>query len=303
MIKKVELETAKHHAVFANPAPLGLLGLAIACAALTPIAFGYGLTPAGFKTAAVFSLLFGAGCQMLAGLMDFANKNTFGGTIFTAFSFSWMVTAWAFYSLSAGFMPDPSVVFATEVALFVIFSILTYGFGYFSSMLFYFLLDIDLLYLCKIIQHVLGMPTLLSLPIAFFTVGMGLIAFWMAMAALINPTAGREIFKMTGPVFFAPKKSRFDFTLRFNIFEALYEHWKKNAFKEMRLEELQAIMKTRVGDCDIVPELFYLWEYGCLVLNFDVFDPNSKDKIASLRLNSGGLDLYEQLILKKYDWS
>jgi len=303
MIKKVDLQTSKHHAIFGNPAPLGLLGLAIACAALTPIAFGYGLTPVGFKTAAVWSLLFGAGCQLIAGLMEFANKNAFGGTIFTAFSFSWMTTAWAFYSYSLGVAPDASVTFATEVAMFVIFSVLTYGFGFFSSMLFLFLLDIDVLYFCKIIQHVLGMPTLLSLPIALCTVGMGLIAFWMAMAALINPTAGREVFRMTGPLFFAPKKSQFDFTTRNQIFEVLYEYWKVNAFKEMRLEELQQAMKARVGERDILPELFYLWEYGCLVLNFDVFDPKMKDKIASARLNSQGLDLYEQLILKKYDWA
>jgi succinate-acetate transporter protein len=70
---------------FGNPTPLGLLGLAIACGALIPIAFGM-VEPknivAALKTAAVFSLLFGGGCQLLAGLMLFANKNVYGGTVF-----------------------------------------------------------------------------------------------------------------------------------------------------------------------------------------------------------------------------
>ncbi len=53
--------------VVADPTPMGLLGLAIGCAALVPIAFGKSLTPAGLETAAVFCLLFGAGCQFFAG--------------------------------------------------------------------------------------------------------------------------------------------------------------------------------------------------------------------------------------------
>ncbi|MBK6694602.1 MAG: hypothetical protein IPG50_20685, partial [Myxococcales bacterium] len=47
--------------------------------ALLPIAFAGWVAPAHFtaalKTAAVFSLLFGGGCQLVAGLMLFGNKN------------------------------------------------------------------------------------------------------------------------------------------------------------------------------------------------------------------------------------
>ncbi|HOD40155.1 MAG TPA: GPR1/FUN34/YaaH family transporter, partial [Candidatus Wallbacteria bacterium] len=97
MIKKVDLDL-NHKEVFASPTPLGLIGLAVSCAALMPIALGYTLTPAAFKTTAVWALFFGCGCQMITGLMEFANKNLFGGTIFTAFSFSWAYLAWSFYS-------------------------------------------------------------------------------------------------------------------------------------------------------------------------------------------------------------
>ena len=43
MIKKVDLGSSLHHGVFGNPAPLGLFGLAVSCAVLTPTAFGYGI--------------------------------------------------------------------------------------------------------------------------------------------------------------------------------------------------------------------------------------------------------------------
>jgi len=300
MIKKVDLELSPHKEIFASPTPLGLIGLAISCAALMPVALGYTLTPAAFKTVAVLALLFGGGCQIITGLMEFANKNLFGGTIFTAFSFSWVYLSWSFYSLADGFMLDHSVAIAVDAVLLVIFSILTYGFGFFSKLLFLFLFDIDLLYVCKLVNGLTGTQAL-AMPIALLTAGMGLIALWIAMATLINPVAGRSVFPIAGPLFFAPKKSRlFDFTQRYNIFDILYKHWQKNAYKEMELKDLQAAMKSKTGNDEIVHELFYLQEYGCMVLTFDVFD---KDKIHSLRLNAQGLDLYEQLILKKYSWS
>lgn len=197
-------------------------------------------------------------------------------------------------------MLDHSVALAVDAVLLVIFSILTYGFGFFSKLLFLFLLDIDLLYICKLVNGLTGTQALM-MPIAFLTAGMGLIALWIAMATLINPVAGRSVFPIAGPLFFAPKKSRlFDFTQRYNIFEILYKHWQKNAYKEMELKNLQAAMKTKTGNDEIVHELFYLHEYGCMVLTFDVFE---KDKIHSLRLNAQGLDLYEQLVLKKYSWA
>src|SRR5512143_175325 len=72
----VQLAPASFHGkeAVADPTPMGLLGLAIGCAALTPIAFGKSLTPAGLETAAVFCLLFGAGCQAFAGLLNLANR-------------------------------------------------------------------------------------------------------------------------------------------------------------------------------------------------------------------------------------
>src|SRR3954469_15773315 len=141
MLRKIEL--VGKHEIFAEPTPLGLIGLAVGCAALTPIALGHALTPAGFKTAAMFCLLFGGGCQLVAGLMNFANKNLFGGTVLTAFSFNWIMNWWALHSIAGGTIPDHEILLATDAVSLVIFVVITYGFGFFSSLLFVFLLDID----------------------------------------------------------------------------------------------------------------------------------------------------------------
>src|SRR5215211_2053937 len=77
--------------IFADPTPLGLIGLAIGCAALLPIALGVKVGASGLITAAVFCGLFGGGCQLIAGLLNLANKNSLGGTVFTAFAFNWAV--------------------------------------------------------------------------------------------------------------------------------------------------------------------------------------------------------------------
>ena len=297
MIRKVDIGLSPSREPLGNATPLGLLGLAIGCAALTPAGFGYALTPGGLTTAALWALLFGAGCQLVCGVLSFINRNTFGATIFTAFSFLWMVNAWSLNSMAHGVMPDHYVGLATEIVLFVIFAVLTYGFGYFTSVLFAFLVDIDLLYACRIARSLTGSPAL-NLPIGLLTVAMGLIGLWLAFASLINPVAGREIFKLGSPLFRPPKKKSFDWRIRYNLFEILYQHWQKRAFAKMPLAELRAAMASAVGPDDIVPDLFYLADFGCAVLELD---PADEHKILAVRLNAAGIDLYEQIALKKYD--
>lgn len=293
MIRKVEL--IQKHEVFAEPTSLGLIGLAIGCAALTPIAFGHSLTPAGLKTAAMFCLLFGGGCQLVAGLMNFANKNLFGGTILTAFSFNWIMNWWSLSSIAGGMIPDHGILLATDAVSLLLFLVITYGFGFFSSLLFAFLLDIDLLYACKVAAAVSGTKAL-AMPIAILTVLLGVIALWIALAGLINPTAGRPVFKIPGPLFFAPKKAGFDWSVRNAMFEVLFKHWESYAFKTMSFEDLRDRMKAKVGDRNILPDLAYLMEYGAVVVTTE------NDEVVTVRLSAQGIDLYEQLILKKYEF-
>jgi uncharacterized protein len=185
---------------FAEPSPLGLLCLAIGCAALLPIAFGAAVTPDAFRTAAIFCLLFGAGGQFLAGIMSLANKNLLGGTLFTTFSFNWVFNWWTLSGIADGRMPNAKVGFAVDVCFLVIFIVLTFAFGYFSKLLFLFLLDIDLLYLFRILNHSLETRAF-AMPIAFATIGLIAIALWLAFAVLVNSSAGRTVFPMPGPLF------------------------------------------------------------------------------------------------------
>lgn len=281
---------------FGNPAPLGLLGLAIACAALVPIALGTSLTGPALAGAAAYALLFGGGCQLLAGLMMFGNKNSFGGTVFTCFSFLWAMNAWSFWGLSQGKVPDHAVGLAVEIALLVIFSGLTWGFGHFGRMLFFFLVDIDLLFVFRIVRSVTH-TKLMELPILACTVGLGAIGLWLAFGALLNPILGRPVFAVGAPVFHAPKKESFDWTLRRTLFAKLYAHWKKGAFRPVSIEALRKEIELENLEQPLEPDLFYLSELGFVVLTLDPADPHT---IESVRLHAKGVDIHEQLVLGKY---
>ena len=193
---------------FAESTPLGLLGLAIGCAALLPIAFGMkeAFSPEALRTAAWFCLLFGGGGQLLAGLMALANKNMLGGTLFTTFAFNWVMNWWSFSGFAEGKPPSSTVILSVDCCFLVIFLVLTYAFGFFSKTLVLFLADIDLLYVLRIareLTHVPGQPpsATLSLGIALCTVALMCIALWLAFALLVNPAAGRPLFAMGGPMF------------------------------------------------------------------------------------------------------
>jgi uncharacterized protein len=190
--------------VFADPTAMGLICLAVGCAALVPIAFGASLTPIGLRTAAMFCLCFGAGGQFLAGVMSLANRNLFGGTLFTAFAFNWLINWWVLQQLATGSVPDHAVITAVDVAFLVIFIAMTYGFGFFSKLLFVFLLDIDLLYAFRL-ANALGQTRAFTIPIAVATVALAVISLWIAFAMLLNRVAGRVLFPLGGPLY-APRR-------------------------------------------------------------------------------------------------
>jgi hypothetical protein len=194
---------------FGEPTPLGLLGLAIGCGALLPIAFGMipsdpTAAAAMFGTAAWFCLLFGAGCQFLAGIMSLANKNTLGGTLLTTFSFNWVMNWYALSEASQGRATDGTVGVFVDVTFIVIFIVLTYAFAFYSKLLFVFLLDIDVLYALRIARHVLGpthaMTATLGTGVGVATLVLMAIALYISFALLVNPAAGRAVFPAGGPL-------------------------------------------------------------------------------------------------------
>lgn len=186
---------------FADATALGLFGLAIGCASLLPIAFGVkeAMTVDALRTCSWFCLLFGAGCQFLAGLMSFANKNGIGGTLLTTFSFNWVMNWWALSSMAEGKAVNPAIVFAVDCTFLVIFLVMTAAFGYFSRLLFLFLLDIDLLYTLRILKELTHSPAF-AMPIALTTVALMAIALYIAFSLVLATASGKVLLPIGGPM-------------------------------------------------------------------------------------------------------
>lgn len=198
------MQAAPESPRYAEPTSLGLFGLAIGCASLLPVAFGIkeAFAPEALRTAALFCLLFGGGCQFLAGLMSFANKNMLGGTLLTTFSFNWVMNAWSLKEISEGRIPSSTVILAVDACFLLIFLVMTFAFGFFSKLLLVFLLDIDLLYVLRIARELTHVQAL-GLGVAGATVVLMLIALYIAFALVLANASGRSILPIGGPVFTA----------------------------------------------------------------------------------------------------
>ena len=106
----------------ANPAPLGLAGFGLTTVLLSCI--NAGLLPAEAATAVVpLAFAFGGGAQIIAGILEYANGNTFGMVAFTSYGFFWWWYAFMVWTVGAGWIkpPAPSGV-ATALLLWGVFT-------------------------------------------------------------------------------------------------------------------------------------------------------------------------------------
>jgi uncharacterized protein len=187
---------------YADPTALGLFGLAIGCASLLPIAFGMksAMSADALRTTAMLCLLFGGGCQLLAGLMSFANKNMLGGTLLTTFSFNWVMNWWALDGLVNGKPPSAAIVLSVDICFLVIFIAMTYAFGFYSRLLVLFLVDIDLIYGLRIVRELTHAQAALALPVALATLVLMGLALYIAIALVLANASGKSLLPMGGPL-------------------------------------------------------------------------------------------------------
>ncbi len=190
---------------FADPTALGLIGLAIGCAALLPIAVGLpaALTPEALRTAAWYCLLFGGACQFLAGLISFANGNGLGGTLLTAFSFNWGMNWWALTELADGRVPSAQVVLSVDLCFLPIFLVMTWAFGYSSKLFVALLLDIDALYLLRIARELLHVPWM-GTGVAICTGILLVMSLYIAFSLVLWEATGHMILPIPGPLWPRP---------------------------------------------------------------------------------------------------
>jgi len=174
----------------AEPAPLGLIGLAVA--ALVLGSTDLGLTSHAAKSLMIpWVLFFGATAQLIAGTMEFKRNNIFGATVFTTYSMTMYAIALTLF-----------ITIFTDVE----FDIAHYGFGLIAilafsliatvaslmtnKMLFSILIFVDLAVIALILHYLFGTT---AFPAGVFLLLTSISSFYTAMAIFLNNMAGKTI--------------------------------------------------------------------------------------------------------------
>jgi succinate-acetate transporter protein len=184
----------------AEPAPLGLIGLAVAALVL-------GATDLGWASAADKSLMIpwtvflGATAQLIAGIIDFRRANLFGATAFTTYALLWYAVSLTLVITifsEAAFDLDH---YAYGLIGFLVFSlILTAASAMTNTVLFVVLLGIDAAIFFLVGQLLGGWP---SEPVGVSLLAVSASSFYGAAAVLLNRMAGRTILPV-GPALWKP---------------------------------------------------------------------------------------------------
>ena len=107
----------------ANPAPLGLAGFGLTTVLLSCI--NAGLIPADGATAVVpLAFAFGGLAQLIAGVLEYGNGNTFGMVAFTSYGCFWWWYAFMVWTIGAGWIKPPApVAIGTALLLWGVFTL------------------------------------------------------------------------------------------------------------------------------------------------------------------------------------
>ncbi len=189
-IVKSETTVTKLPMHAADPAPLGLIGLAVATLVLASTDLG--LVSSAAKSLMIpWVLFFGATAQLIAGTIEFKRNNIFGATVFTTYSMTMYAIALTLF-----------ITIFTDVQ----FNIAHYGFGLIAilvfsliattaslmtnKMLFVVLIFVDLAVIALIPHYLYGFT---AFPAGVFLFCVSVSSFYTAMAILLNNMAGKTI--------------------------------------------------------------------------------------------------------------
>lgn len=181
----------------ADPAPLGLIGLAVATLVL-------GLTDLGLASSTNKSLMIpwaiflGATAQLIAGIIDFKRKNIFGGTAFTLYAMLWYSVALTLYIPAFTGVGYDMTHYAFGLIGFLIFSsIMTMASLMTNKVLVIILIFIDLAIGMLILNILTGLSTVF---VGTFLICLSASSFYGAGATLLNTMAGRIVLPLGKPI-------------------------------------------------------------------------------------------------------
>jgi succinate-acetate transporter protein len=108
----------------ANPGPLGLAGFGLTTCVLSAINAGL-LPHEAVPVVVPLAFAYGGGAQLIAGVLEFKNGNTFSMVAFTSYGLFWWWFALLQWTIGAGWLkPPPATAVATVLLMWGIFTFL-----------------------------------------------------------------------------------------------------------------------------------------------------------------------------------
>jgi uncharacterized protein len=201
--KSIHTETIGNIHPVAEPAALGLLGLAVAALvlAVADLKLASGL---GKSLMIPWIVMFGASTQLIAGAMEFKRNNIFGATVFSTYAMTMFAISLTLFINNSTLVTKGDITYyAYGLVGILIFSLIaTIASLMTNKTLFAILIVVDLAVAC-LIPHYLYETS--SVPAGVFLLLTSIFSFYGALAILLNTMAGRTLLPLGKPLW-TPQK-------------------------------------------------------------------------------------------------
>lgn len=188
----------------ADPAALGLIGLAVAALVLGSVDLQLTASVPSKSLMIPWILFFGATAQLIAGGMEFKRSNIFGATVFSVYAMTmYSIALTLFINNSSVLKPGNLEHYAYGLVGILVFSLIaTVASLMTNKALFAILIAVDLSVALLIPHYLLEMS---AQPAGVFLIITSVLSFYTAAAIVLNTMAERIILPLGKPLWI-PKK-------------------------------------------------------------------------------------------------
>jgi len=188
----------------ADPAALGLIGLAVAALVLGAVDLQLVASVPSKSLMIPWILFFGATAQLIAGAMEFKRNNIFGATVFSVYAMTmYSIALTLVINNSSALNPGNLSHYAYGLVGILIFSLIaTVASLMTNKVLFSILIAVDLAVVLLIPHYLFEMS---AQPAGVFLILTSVLSFYAAAAIVLNTMAGKTVLPLGKPLWI-PKK-------------------------------------------------------------------------------------------------
>jgi succinate-acetate transporter protein len=187
----------------ANPAPLGLAGFGLTTILLSSINAGLlpGATPSLISVVVPLAFAYGGVAQIIAGIMEFRNGNTFGTVAFTSYGLFWWWYGLLLWTVGAGWLKAPApVALGVTLLLWGVLTLLLWVSTFRLNLCIWFVFLLLWMTFFCLAAGDLGAGALWHTLGGWLGLATGTAAMYVAFAEVTNATFKRAVLPLGSPI-------------------------------------------------------------------------------------------------------